>query len=175
MPQGCCGSVEFTGGAASLATIELGIDEADEIFVRECRKGERGLNRRPRRRGGKARKRGLSREQVPVLSCTLPALDANSVKQALAPVIASDALLVSDAGHCHRPAGERVRGAVHIQTATSRHSQFKGFLRPFCGVATKYLDSCLQWFHLVALGKRPASGQAYESRIEPCNLNIIVS
>ncbi len=80
------------------------------------------------------------------LSRTLPKLDADSVKRALAPVIAPDALLVSDAGHCHRPAaaalgilhesvtrsaGERVRGALHIQTATSRHSQIKGFLRRF--------------------------------------------
>ena len=70
-----------------------GIVEADETFVLESRKGERKLDRKPRRRGGKARKRGLSREQVPILvaadragatlSHTLPALNANSVKQAL--------------------------------------------------------------------------------------------
>ena len=35
-----------------------GIVEADETFVLESRKGERKLNRKPRRRGGKARKRG---------------------------------------------------------------------------------------------------------------------
>ena len=62
-----------------------GIVEADETFVLESRKGERKLDRKPRRRGGKARKRGLSREQVPVLvaadrtgetlSCTLPILN----------------------------------------------------------------------------------------------------
>ena len=44
-----------------------GIVEADETFVLESRKGERKLDRKPRRRGGKARKRGLSREQVPIL------------------------------------------------------------------------------------------------------------
>ena len=59
------------------------------------------------RRGGKARKRGLSREQVPVLvaadrtgetlSCTLPILNAKSVTEALEPVVARDASLVSDA------------------------------------------------------------------------------
>ncbi len=158
-----------------------GIVEADETFVLESRKGERNLNRRPRRRGGKARKRGLSREQVPILvaadrggatlSRTLPKLDADSVKRALAPVIAPDALLVSDAGRCHRPAaaalgilhesvnrsaGERVRGAVHIQTVNSRHSQIKGFLRRFRGIATKCLDSYLRWFHLVILGRHPS-------------------
>ena len=136
-----------------------GIVEADETFVLESRKGERKLDRKPRRRGGKARKRGLSREQVPVLvaadragatlSHTLPALNAKSVKEALEPVVARDALLVSDANRCYPPvaaaldiphesingaAGERVRGALHIQTVNSRHSQIKGFLRGFRGI-----------------------------------------
>ena len=41
---------------------------------------------------------------------------------------------------------------MHIQTVNSRHSQIKGFLRGFRGIATKYLDSYLRWFHLVELG-----------------------
>ena len=158
-----------------------GIVEADETFVLESRKGERKLNRKPRRRGGKARKRGLSREQVPILvaadrtgatlSHTLPALNADSVREALEPVIARDALLVSDASGCYPPAaaaltiphesinrsaGERVRGALHIQTVNSRHSEIKGFLRAFRGIATKNLDSYLRWFHLIELGDRPS-------------------
>ena len=116
-----------------------GIVEADETFVLESRKGERKLDRKPRRRGGKARKRGLSREQVPILvaadhsgetlSHTLHALNAKSVKEVLEPVVAPDALLVSDANRCYPPvaasldiphesinasAGERVWGALHI-------------------------------------------------------------
>ncbi len=113
--------------------------------VREAARCAAGLYRARRFAGGGA-----------PLSCPLPALDANSVKQALAPVIASDALLASDAGRCNRSADERVRGVRHIQTATSHHSQFKGFLRPFRRDATKDLDSCLRWFHLVVLGKPPA-------------------
>ena len=49
-------------------------------------------------------------------------------------------------------AGERVRGTFHIQTVNSRHSQLKGFLRQYRGVATKYLKSYLRWFHLIVLG-----------------------
>ncbi len=64
----------------------------------------------------------------------------DSVKRVLALVIAPDALLASDAGRYHRPAAavlgrlaraspappaERVCGALHIQTATSRHSQIR--------------------------------------------------
>ncbi len=158
-----------------------GIVEADEIFLLESRKGARKLERKPRRRDGKARKRCLSREQVPILvaadragetlSHTLPALNVKSVKQALEPVVAPDALLVSDANRCYPPvaaaldiphesisasAGERVRGALHIQTVNSRHSQIKGFSRRRRGIATKYLDSYLRWFHLIELGAQPS-------------------
>ena len=155
--------------------------EADETFVLESRKGERKLDRKPRRRGGKARKRGLSREQASILvaadragatlSDTPPALNADSVKGVLEPVVARDALLVSDASGCYPPVaaaldsryesingavGERVRGALHIQTVNSRHSQIKGFLRGFRGIATKYFDSYPRWFHLIELGDQPS-------------------
>ena len=165
-----------------------GIVEADETFVLESRKGQRKLERKPRRRGGKARKRGLSREQVPILvaadrggetlSHTLPALNADNVKAVLEPVLAPDALLVSDANRCYPPvaaaldiphesinasAGERVRGAVHIQTVNSRHSQIKDFLRPRRGIATKYLDSYLRWFHLTELGDQPSPRACLEA------------
>ena len=160
----------------------------------QSRKGERKLDRKPRRRGGKARKRGLSREQVPILvaadragatlSHTLPALNAKSVKEALEPVVARDALLVSDANRCYPPvaaaldilhesingaAGERVRGALRIQTVNSRHSQIKGFLRGFRGIATKYLDSYLRWFHLIELGDQPSPRACLEAAMaRPC-------
>ena len=68
-----------------------GIVEADETYVLESRKGARGLGRKARRRGGKA-KRGLSREQVPVLmaadrsgttvSAVLPRVDAAALTAA---------------------------------------------------------------------------------------------
>ena len=44
-----------------------GIVEVDETYVLESHKGQRTLDRKPRKRGGKAGKRGLSCEQVPVL------------------------------------------------------------------------------------------------------------
>ena len=118
------------------------------------------------------------------LSHTLPALNAKSVKEALEPVVARDALLVSDANRCYPPvaaaldiphesingaAGERVRGALHIQTVNSRHSQIKGFLRGFRGIATKYLDSYLRWFHLIELGDQPSPRACHEAAMaRPC-------
>ena len=54
----------FLAAARSDSEVLKGIVEADETYVLESRKGARGLGRKARRRGGKAKKRGLSREQV---------------------------------------------------------------------------------------------------------------
>ena len=76
----------FLAAARSDSEVLKGIVEADETYVLESRKGARGLGRKARRRGGKAKKRGLSREQVLVLmaadrsgttvSAVLPRVDA---------------------------------------------------------------------------------------------------
>lgn len=171
-----------------------GVVEADETYVLESRKGSRAWKnaaagqpaaeapeRKPRRRGGKASKRGLSGEQVPVLvaadrtgatiSAVLPAVNADTIKDVLAPVLGKDALLVTDAAPFYPPcaatlgvthatlnqsAGERVRGALHIQTVNSRHERLKTFLRRYRGIATKYLGSYLKWFHLAGLRLDPS-------------------
>ena len=140
----------FLAAARSDSEVLKGIVEADETYVLESRKGARGLGRKARRRGGKAKKRGLSREQVPVLmaadrsgttvSAVLPRVDAAALTAALDPVVAKDALLVSDGGASYPPCaaalrvshealnrsmGERVRGDLHVQTVNSRHSRLK--------------------------------------------------
>ena len=86
-----------------------GIVEADETFILESFKGKRGgLKRAARKRGGKAAKRGLSAEQIPVMvardrsgatvDAMLPALDARSIGRALGDVLASPAQLCCDGG-----------------------------------------------------------------------------
>ena len=169
----------FLAAARDGSGVLKGIVEADETYVLESRKGARKLERKARRRGGKAKKRGLSREQVPVLmaadrggmtvSAVLPKVDATALTAALEPVVAKDALLVSDAGTSYPPCaaalgvshetlnrskGERVRGDLHIQTVNSRHSRLKDFLRLRRGIATRYLDNYLSWFHLVGLSPK---------------------
>ena len=101
----------FLAAARSDSEVLKGIVEADETYVLESRKGARGLGRKARRRGLK--KRGLSREQVPVLmaadrsgttvSAVLPRVDAAALTAALDPVVAKDALLVSDGGASYPP------------------------------------------------------------------------
>ena len=130
---------------ADRATTLQGITEADEIYILESCKGCRKLDRPPRRRGSKASKAGLSGELV----CVLVARDragqtldwvmgrGQMTKAALAgalqPVLARDALLVSDGnrtycGFAHDAhlaheavnlnAGVRVNGALHVQNVT---------------------------------------------------------
>ncbi|MBY0430857.1 MAG: IS1595 family transposase [Rhodospirillales bacterium] len=136
--------------------------------------------RRNGRRGGQASKRGLSEEQVPVLvaadrtgatvSAILPAV-ADAIGTVLAPVLNKDALLVTDGARVYppcaaklggthealnQPAGERGRGELHIQTVNSRHERLKAFLRRYRGIATKYLDSDLKWFHLAGIRLDPS-------------------
>ena len=154
--------------------------EADETCFRHSRKGERNLDRKPRRRGGPARRRGLSREQVPVLVATargggtagvvLETASQANLQAALEPLLASDAVLVTDGGTgypgcarslgvqheaVHRAAGQRVRGSHPIQTVNQRHRQRQQFLLPFHGVATKYLGNYLRWHQEIGLASQP--------------------
>lgn len=168
-----------------------GIVEADETFVLGSRKGDQAWknarngkssppDRKARKRGGKAKKRGLSDEQVAVLvaadrsgttvSAVLPAVTADAIRAVLAPVLDKDALLVTDGCTSYPPcalalgvshealkasAGEHSRGELHINTVNNRHSRLKDFLRGRRGIATKYLASYLRWFHLIALHPEP--------------------
>ncbi len=85
-----------------------GIVEADETYVLQSQKGERNLARKARHRGGKASKRGLSDEQVPVLvaadrsgttvSAVLTVVNADTLRSAIEPVVNDDIVLVTD-GH----------------------------------------------------------------------------
>jgi hypothetical protein len=53
-------------------------------------------------------------------------------------------------------AGERVVDEViHVQTVNSYHGRFKGWLRHFNGVASKYLPNYLGWRHALDGGRVP--------------------
>jgi len=78
----------------------------------------------------------------------------------LLPVLAPDALLISDAAAAYRrfcadagitheavnvQAGIRARGAIHIQNVNAWHSRFKSRLVRFRGVASRYLAHYSGW------------------------------
>ena len=157
-----------------------GLVEADETFILESFKGKRAdLPRKPRKRGGKASKRGLSAEQIPVIvardrsgatiDAVLPRLDAASITAALGGAITRPAELCCDGGSAITAFARRARlkfhvlpapglpkpeaPEIHINTVNAYHGRLKEWLRRFHGVATKYLPSYLSWRRTIeALG-----------------------
>ena len=142
--------------AVSSGVVKLrGIVEADETFVLASRKGERRLDRKPRKRGGKASKRGLSDEQIPILvaadrsgstiSAVLPSVCATAIETVLRPVLDADALLVTDGCTSYPPCAAALGSATRRLTrpqasgcaATStfrRSTAATNALRTFCVV-----------------------------------------
>jgi len=154
-----------------------GITEADETYLLESHKGSKNLERKPRKRGGSASKRGISNEQVCILIArdrskqTVDFVTGNgAITKAiltthLKPILDADALLVSDSNptydsFCHAEnithqavnlsQGQRViKGAYHVQNVNAYHSRFKSWLGGFHGVATKYLPNYLGWCRMM--------------------------
>jgi transposase-like protein len=153
-----------------------GIAEADETYFLESFKGKKhGMTRKPHKRGGKALKRGLSDEQIPVLICRdragntsdfiLEKADKEHISAALKPLLASDAILCTDSGRAlsaavrgigitHRPinlaAGIRgVAKVYHVQNVNAYDSRLKEWMRRFHGIATHYLANYLGWRRLI--------------------------
>jgi transposase-like protein len=148
------------------------IVEADETYRLESQKGSRTLTRRPRKRGGVAKRRGINKEH----DCLLVARDRHGrtldfhtgrgqvtvaqLHRCLEPVLSADVLLISDGAVAYRhfaaqagitheavnvQAGVRARGAIHIQNVNSWHSRFKSWLVRFRGVASRYLINYSGW------------------------------
>lgn len=157
-------------------SVVTGVVEADETFILKSAKGSRKLVGRPaRKRGGKARKPGLSTDDHDAILVIrdrhavttdhiLPDLEGRTFAAFLKPVVAKDAVLVSDgraaygqfareAGIDHvslnASAGERSSGSYHIQNANAYHSRLKLWMLPFKGVASKYLSSYLGWRRMI--------------------------
>lgn len=162
----------FLEAAASAKPAKLdGIAEADETYFLESFKGSRKMPRTPRKRGGKAKKRGLSAEQIGVLvardrhgrtlDAVLPDRSVASVKAALGPSIDAGNILCIDGGKALRgclkalnvpcrviPAGRKSHAKdpiFHIQNVNAYHGRLKRWMERFNGVATKYLPSYLGW------------------------------
>lgn len=152
----------------------VGIVEADETYLPLSFKGNRSkssipMPRKPRRRGTKAGKRGLSKDKVCIpcvvdrhrraygVISNLGKVGGKPLHAALSRKIADARFLCTDGCTAYeKTAGENsrvvkiVRGEVkqdlyHIQDVNSFHSFFKRFLRPFNGVSTKYTNNYISW------------------------------
>ncbi len=149
-----------------------GIAEADEMFLLESQKGSRQLERPARKRGGVAHHRGIGYQHDCILvardrsglTCSFvtgrAAVTARQLHRHLLPVLDPDILLVTDGHRAYRTfareariahafvnlrAGERVRGAVHVQNVNAYHQRLRSWLSRFNGVASRYLPNYLGW------------------------------
>lgn len=155
-----------------------GIVEADETYFALSYKGKKkDMPRPPRKRGKAVMKRGISKEQVCVLTAIdrtkntmmepvcLGRISTRHVEDTLGPHIAPDSMLVTD-GHLAYPAFARRHDmthhaldshvsfgnrSIHLQNVNSLHSQVKRFMKPFNGVATKYLDNYMAFYRWTKL------------------------
>lgn len=158
-----------------------GIVEVDETFQAVSYKGNHRksgfvMPRPARRRGGEVKVRGISSEQV----CIVTAIDRNN-NIILAPVctgrvgskelqevfngrIEEGSILCTDS-HKSYPAlakelnlehkqikrGKHKEGIYHINHLNALHSLYKGWIRTFKGVSTKFLENYLYWFKWIQL------------------------
>ena len=155
---------KFLAGAG--ASVQL-----DETYLRESFKGNhtRGkfrLPREARHRGTPASKRGLSREQICVMSgvtdddsafLIMSGRGVISKARAIAALdgrLAKGALAVTDQASAYPGATEALGVALTqtdakghaINRVNTLHSQLDGFLAGFKGVSTKRLGEYLTWF-----------------------------
>jgi transposase-like protein len=161
-----------------------GIIEIDETYFLESFKGKKhGIpHRKSRKRGGVAKKRGISKEQV----CIVAAHDRNGkiisqyggrgritaheIDSVLGGNINPSSLLCSDSATNYKAfasmkglshevinvrKGEYVkRGLYHIQHVNSYHQRLKKWMERFQGVATKYIDNYMFYFRFLELHKK---------------------
>jgi len=88
------------------------------------------------------------------------------------PLVPSDAVLCSDGGNGYKdlaaarglehfvvgskPGTRVTSGCYHIQNVNSLHASYKGFIKPFCGPATKNLNGYIRWLEERLSGLQPA-------------------
>lgn len=156
----------------------VGIAEADEAYFLKSAKGQRGLLRKPRKRGGKASTRGTSKDFHPVLfardragntaNFMLNATTAKEIGGVLKPILPIDTVLCTDGSSAlarvaldlgveHHPinvsSGIRVNGAWHVQNVNAFGSRLRQWMARFKGVSSRYLENYLGWFR--ALDRSP--------------------
>jgi hypothetical protein len=151
-----------------------GITESDEAFFLRSEKGMEVKGRKPRKRGGKSTKRGISDDQVAVIAtqdrksgldlsvATLGRIGKADIANAIGERIKKGStILCSDSHHSYKgfakdtevefhpinvSKGERVKGAFHVQHVNSTHNRIKKWIgATFWGVSTKYLQQYLNW------------------------------
>ena len=162
-----------------------GICESDDLFFLQSEKGNRNLERKPRKRGGKAIKRGISDEQVAVIaSCdrsgnkdmkvaTMGRISKKDIAKVLDGKLSKVETLCSDSHRSYTAfakseqlehkkfnasKGQRIKDKVyHVQNVNNMDMRLRKWMEQFNGVATKYLQNYLNWFLVLEKVKNSTS------------------
>lgn len=153
-------------------TIKLsGTIEVDETYILDSQKGSSNLNRKARHRGEPSNYRGLSHEQVCIVTTTdrngheiFKAVGhakptSNSIKQMFHEKIVKKSILYTDGAFCYDQIAdenscslvqlyqkENYNTVEHLNTVNYIHSFIKAIITKFRGVATKYINRYLSLF-----------------------------
>jgi transposase-like protein len=149
-----------------------GIVEANEMYFRKSEKGNKRLNRFPRKRGNQHNSVKSNREFVCVFTsrdrnrnttdCMLEELNTGNISKSLKTVLSKDVLFCSYNKNIYRrfthenqirhgtlditKGQEYKKDIVHLQHVKAYQSHLKYWIvAHFRGVATKYLDNYLAW------------------------------
>ncbi len=167
-----------------------GIIESDETFFRESLKGRRFTHRKPKKRGEKDEKRGISNQKIAVVVAQdrnyniiarmagRGRVKAEEIDVVIGDYIAHSSLLCTDTATNYKKfaaaknlqhetinlnQNQRVKkGIFHIQHVNNFHRRLKGWMERFQGVGTYYLDSYLYWYRWLEIHKN----LAFEHRVE---------
>lgn len=161
-----------------------GIIESDETFFKESLKGRRGLDRKPKKRGGRDKKRGVSNLKIAVVvaqdrngqviaqKAGTGRVRAEEIDAVIGCYIDPSSLLCTDTATNYKKfalikalkqepinlskEGYVKKGIYHLQNVNNYHKRLKGWMNRFQGVATKYLDNYLYWFNFLQQSKKLA-------------------
>ena len=154
-----------------------GITESDETFMLLSEKGKRTLSRKGRKRGTKAKKKGISNEQVAIIVtadragqqelsvATLGRIKKNDIEKSIGKRVCDKTVLCSDSHVSYKGFAmdnslehhairadlkQYVKDKVyHVQHVNSLHNKLKKWLNEqFWGVSTKHLQQYLNWFRM---------------------------
>jgi len=169
-----------------------GITESDETFLLKSDKGKRTLSRKGRKRGTKAKKRGISKEQVAIIVTadragqnelsvsTFGRIKKVDIEKSIGNRICDKTILCSDSHVSYKGFAidnslehhairadlkQHVKdGKYHVQHVNSMHNKLKRWLNyQFWGVSTKYLQQYLNWFRMKEVLKQ--TGQPLSSLV----------
>ena len=153
-----------------------GITESDDIFFLESGKGSRELPRKSRKRDSKATKRGISDEQIAVVTCdrsqnkelkvaTKGRISKKDLDRVFEGKMDNVETLCTDTHRSYTSfakdkelehqkfnisKGQRIKNKIyHVQNVNNTAKRLREWMKPFNGVATKYLQNYMNWFMIL--------------------------